>query len=70
MDDGESIVSVREAARILRVSEQYVRRMLSRGILSGTRIGRTWAVRRHSAMALLEKRRILPLFGRRGRGRS
>lgn len=42
----EPLLSVSEAARLLRVSEQTVRRLMRRGQLPGFRVGAQWRIDR------------------------
>ena len=44
--DPDDMMTVKEAARWLRVHEDTVRRNLKRGLLPGRRIGRLWRMRR------------------------
>jgi nitrogen PTS system EIIA component len=45
-DEGVEFLTVEEVARSLRVHERTVYRLLLRGGLRGTRVGRVWRIRR------------------------
>ena len=51
-----SHLSVKESALLLRISEQSVRAMLSKGDLNGARLGRTWVVETESVHDLARAR--------------
>jgi excisionase family DNA binding protein len=57
------LITVREAASALGVSQQYVRRMLRQGKLHGMRLGRIWLIERSSLRAILEIRTTIGLPG-------
>lgn len=51
------LVTVREAAKVLRLSGFSIRRYLSQGVLRGIKIGGTWRIRRDDLLALLQTTR-------------
>jgi DNA (cytosine-5)-methyltransferase 1 len=54
-----SHLSVKESALLLRISEQSVRAMLSKGDLNGDRVGRTWVVETESVHDLARARGLM-----------
>jgi len=55
---GKRFLSVREAAALAGVSEQYVRKVLRSGALRGIRIGKAWAVDEKKLQHWLEERAL------------
>lgn len=63
MAEENELLTVKEAARMLGVSEQYVRRVLASGKLRGYRLGCFWVVRREEVALFAAERRTLHLPG-------
>ncbi len=58
----ENIISTSEAAELLSVSEQYIRKLLKTGKLDGQQVGKTWIIQRSSIknLVLQEKKQEIP----------
>ncbi len=54
--EGE-LLTVREAARVLGVSKQYVRRLIARGKLGARRYGRQWLIKAQDAKTQADVRK-------------